>query len=234
MKRLGQDLGSIVRTGRRWKRSQDTDVSASGGDDATPVRWDLLTTREPQPSAKSPHHETWRRVCWVTGSPTGIYEPTNLDRTLKFRVFNTGFIAAAVGLVGFLVLLIVVTVVAFRRTTSTGAAIFLALLCVLGGAWCLLEMTRNMCVLVTRTGVQVRMYFRSRTLPIADLINVTVVENVEDGRYAVEVKLLTRQNVLVRTPLRATRSLAGRATTDESCFALRSALELRGCACSSL
>jgi len=164
----------------------------------------------------------------VTGNPSGVYPPTELERTLKFRTFNSGFIVAAIGIIVSVVCLVVSIVVAFRPKATVDSSLLLCLFLLVLLAGCLFGTTRASCVLVTRNEVTVRRVFRRRRVAIAAIVRVEVVETVDNDASVVQVQLFSTVSPPLRTPLKASRMLAGRATVEACRFALTSALELRG------
>lgn len=192
------------------------------------IHWNELTHEEPRASAEVAHADIWRRLASVTGNTSGVYPPAALERTLKFRVFNPGFIVAVIGVIVAVVGLVVFTAAAFRPNATIGSILLLCLFGLALLAWCLWGMTWANCVLVASNQVTVRRFFRQSKVAVGQLLRVEVLETVEGEARVVEVQLFTTAGPPLRTPLKASRILAGRAAVESCCFALTAALELRG------
>lgn len=189
------------------------------------IRVDKLTAGiSPSPQESRPRGLS-RFPAALVGGPSGI-ETLSQDETGKMRLFNAAFIVnAAVLIVG----LTCIAVAISFATGPKGTAVdwLLIVLPSLVAGFALIGMTWGMCLLVTPTEVIVRGHLTSRRVSISEIISAKTCERLLALKAVYELDLITDSDGTIRTPLVATRSLAGRATVDQACSALNVALTQR-------
>ena len=189
-----------------------SDVPGAPDESDLTIRLDELGPLSPTSDTR---HEAKAALAFRRCSVNTGFSPDPNSAKAKFRIFNAEFVASAILAIAFVVLGCLYLVAAFGKKPNVAFGVTGGLVCFCFGALFVHSVIWGLCVTEDDRTLTARYHVLSKSLPIDHIEKFDVVPNLRMLRPVLTLMVITKSGNSMRTPLVATRSLAGEARLAE-------------------